>query len=110
MGRLILMLVMKAFLLFTLVLHVRSIPTPDMKIIIHLHEGPEGPGPEVVAAPGEGAGGGDLDTPDSCRTRLQRPEAECYKEGKVCYGLHWGSCICDNGLCSRKNLRPASVV
>ena len=43
---------MKVLLFFTLVLHARSAPTPEMKIIIHLHEGPApAPGPGPVAAP-----------------------------------------------------------
>ena len=53
------MVVMKVLLLFTLVLHARSAPNPEMKIIIHLHEGPA-PAPGGVAAPGAvAAPGGD---------------------------------------------------
>jgi len=48
---------MKVFLLFTLVLHVQ--PSPDMKIIIHLHEGPA---PGVEAAPEEGVDGAEFES------------------------------------------------
>ena len=54
------MVVMKVLLLFTLVLHARSAPNPEMKIIIHLHEGPAPAAvaaPGGVAAPGAGYGG-----------------------------------------------------
>merc|ERR1719432_394862 len=55
---------MKVLLLFTLALHVHSTPTPDMKIIIHLHEGPAlgteaGPGGgDYEMKPGTGPGVG----------------------------------------------------
>ena len=63
------MVVMKVLLLSTLILHARSAPTPEMKIIIHLHEGPApagvaAPGPVAapagVAGPGRGYGGAAL--------------------------------------------------
>ena len=61
------MVVMKVLLLFTLILHARSAPTPEMKIIIHLHEGPAPVAPPAgvaaggpVAAPAGGYGGAAL--------------------------------------------------
>ena len=57
---------MKVLLLFTLVLHARSAPNPEMKIIIHLHEAPAPgpvPAPGGVAAPGAVAAPGGVAAP-----------------------------------------------